>query len=131
MSPNRVTTWADVAAYVTHVYPVQHEWPGQGFAIVLNGMAANHPVLIAIENPGYLGVDHVTIQATLGRTEEVDVLAAAKAAGSIPMAGIVWREDAVLMRISRALPTLTLDHLAATIGSFSGALDGYVMIRGH
>jgi hypothetical protein len=94
-------------------------------------MAANHPVLVAIENPGYWGVDHVTVEANLGPAGGVDVLAATKAAGSIPMAGVVWREEQVAVRVSRCLATLTLDHLAATIGSFGGALDGYVMIRGR
>jgi hypothetical protein len=127
---DHATAWPDVAAYLARTYPVQQEWPGQGLAIVLNGRAANHPVLVALENPGFRGVDHVRLEANLGRPDEVDVLAAAKTAGSIPMAGIVAGENGVSLRVSRCLATLTLEHLVATIGAFTGALDGYVLIRG-
>ena len=125
------TTWQQVAAYLTYAFPVEQQWPGQGMVIVLNGMADNHRVLVVLENPGSWGVEHVTIEAPLGKLGEVDVAAAVKAAGSIAMAGVVCREEIVALRVSRCLSTLSLEHLAATVGSVSGALDGYVMIRGH
>lgn len=128
-SPASVTTWDDIASFVREKYVVVQEWPSQGFIIAVDGTFQQHRLFVARNNPGWGGVDHVTIEAALGSPDTVDVLAAAKSASRL-MGGVVCAEDFITIRDSRCISTLALPHLANVIAYMSGCLEGYLLSTG-
>lgn len=125
--PGSPTTWDDVAQYMRSQYVIEKEWPGQGFIFLIDGAVGQHRLFLARNNPGWGGVDHVTLEASLGPAQQVDFLVATQSAGKL-MGGVVCADGMASLRESRCLSTLSLDHLNMTIGYVAGALDGYIMM---
>jgi|SRR6185312_802898 len=121
------TTWDDVANYIRTQYAVEKEWPGRGFIFLEKGAVGQHRLFLARNNPGWGGVDHVTLEASLGPAEQVNLPAAAQCASKL-MGGLVCADGTATLRESRCLSTLSLDHLNMTIGYLVGALEGYLLV---
>lgn len=108
-------------------FTVEHEWPDKGIAIVFNGTTAQYRMLVGRNNPGWGGVEHVTIEAMLGSPKQVNLLAALKSAGNL-LGGVVCVDDMVSIRDSRCLSTLSIDHLDMMVAYIGGALEEYYLV---
>ena len=73
------TTWNDVATHIKTTYEVEMEWP-DAVGFLLPGGRSSHRILLGTNNPGFGGVDYITMDAFLGPTSDVDVIRAAQCA---------------------------------------------------
>lgn len=117
------TTWNDVATHIKTTYEVEMEWP-DAVGFLLPGGRSSHRILLGTNNPGFGGVDYITMDAFLGPTSDVDVIRAAQCAHRL-LGGVVVADDVATIRDSRCLATLSIEHLNMSLGYLSGALDAY------